>query len=88
MAVGSVGVQGLTVAPAVAATIPVGSVQVITASSGFSVSASKTVTATCPSSRPRVLGGGFTTAGTHIEVTELRPIKGSSVDSYRVTAVA
>lgn len=77
----------LPAAPAAAATIPSGSVQVFSKPSGFSVSTSKRVEAICPADRPRVLGGGFTIAGgSHIEVTELQPIKGATVDSYRVSA--
>jgi hypothetical protein len=79
-------VQAVGIAPAAATTIPVGSVQVVTATSGFSVGSSKTLSAVCPAARPRVLGGGFTTTGTHIVVNELRPVSGSPVDSYRVTA--
>jgi hypothetical protein len=80
------GVQAAGAAPAAAATIPPGSVVVVSASSGFSVSASKTVTAQCPSANPRVLGGGFTTSGQHIEVVERRPMSGLT-DSYRAVAV-
>ena len=79
-------VQAVGIAPAAAATIPVGSVQVVTATSGFSVGSSKTLSAVCPAAKPRVLGGGFTTTGTHIVVNELRPVSGSPVDSYQVTA--
>jgi hypothetical protein len=71
--------------PAAATTIPVGSVEVVTASSGFSTGSSKTLAAVCPAARPRVLGGGFTTTGTHIVVTDLRPM-GGNPDRYRVTA--
>jgi hypothetical protein len=71
--------------PASAATIPVGSVEVVTATSGFSIGSSKTLSAVCPASKPRVLGGGFTTTGTHIVATELQPVAGGT-DSYRVTA--
>ena len=78
--------QAVTPSPAAAATIPPGSVVVVSASSGFSVSASKTVTATCPSTNPRVLGGGFTASGQHIEVVERRPMSGLT-DSYRAVAV-
>ncbi|WP_125803834.1 hypothetical protein [Actinoplanes sp. ATCC 53533] len=79
-------VQTIGVTPAAAATIPVGSVQVVTATSGLTPGSSKTITAVCTSARPFVLGGGFTTTGTHIVVSELQPIDGASVDSYRVTA--
>jgi len=79
-------VQAVGIAPAAAVTIPVGSVEVVTAASGFSVGSSKTLSAVCPAARPRVLGGGFTTTGTHIVVNELRPVSGSPVDSYQVTA--
>jgi hypothetical protein len=80
------GVQAAGAAPAAAVTIPPGSIVVVTASSGFSVSATKTVTAQCPAANPRVLGGGFTTSGQHIEVIERRPMSGLT-DSYRTTAV-
>lgn len=79
--------SALTASPAAAVTIPVGSVQVVSVSSGFSPGPSKTVSAVCPAARPRVLGGGFTIAGTHLVVSELRPVRGTTVDSYRVTAV-
>ncbi|MEU7901518.1 hypothetical protein [Actinoplanes sp. NPDC049118] len=80
------GVQAIGAAPAAAATIPPGSIVVVTASSGFSVSAAKTVTAQCPATNPRVLGGGFTTSGRHIEVVERRPMSGLT-DSFRAVAV-
>jgi len=79
-------VQAVGVTPAAAVTIPVGSVEVVTATSGFSPGPSKTLSAVCPASKPRVLGGGFTTTGTHITATELQPVAGSPVDSYRVVA--
>lgn len=79
-------VQTVGVTPAAAATIPVGSVQVVSASTGLSTGSSKTISAVCPAARPFVLGGGFTTTGTHIVVNELQPIDGASVDSYRVSA--
>ena len=79
-------VQAVGVTPAAAATIPLGSVEVVNAVSGFSTGSSKTLSAVCPAAKPRVLGGGFTTTGTHIVVSELRPVSGSPVDSYRVTA--
>jgi hypothetical protein len=80
------GVQAAGAAPAAATTIPPGSIVVVTASSGFSVSASKTVTAQCPAANPRVLGGGYTSTGQHIEVVERRPMSGLT-DSYRAVAV-
>jgi hypothetical protein len=80
-------VQAVAVTAAAAATIPPGSVQVVSAVSGFSTGPSKTTTAVCPAAKPRVLGGGFTTTGTHIVVTEAQPIAGGP-DSYRVTAQA
>lgn len=77
--------QAIGVSPASAATIPVGSVEVATATA-TGPGLSKTLSATCPAARPRVLGGGFTTTGTHIVATELQPVAGGTVDSYRVTA--
>lgn len=79
-------VQAVGMTPAAAVTIPVGSVEVVTATSGFSAGSSKTLSATCPAARPRVLGGGFTIAGSHIVATELQPVSGAAVDSYRVVA--
>jgi hypothetical protein len=73
-------------APASAVTIPVGSVIVVSQSSGFSTGSSKTTTALCPADRPRVLGGGFTTTGTHLVVNQAQPLAGSPRDSYQVTA--
>ncbi|WP_030440506.1 hypothetical protein [Actinoplanes subtropicus] len=78
-------VQAAGMTPAAATTIPVGSIKVVEVASGFSAGASKTVTAACPASNPRVLGGGFTVVGTHIVVTQLQPITGTT-DSYRVSA--
>ena len=72
-------------APASAVTIPVGSVIAVTQSSGFSTGPSKTTTALCPADRPRVLGGGFTTTGTHLVVSQAQPLAGSPRDSYQVT---
>jgi hypothetical protein len=86
VAVGVAVVQTIGITPAAAATIPVGSVEVVSATSGFSTGSSKTLSAVCTSARPFVLGGGFTTTGSHIVVSELQPIDGASVDSYRVTA--
>ena len=79
-------VQTIGVTPAAAATIPVGSVEVVTATSGLLPGSSRTISAVCTAARPFVLGGGFTTTGTHIVVSELQPIDGAVVDSYKVTA--
>ena len=84
MITGAVVAVGAT--PASAVTIPVGSVLAITQPSGFSTGSSKTTTATCPADRPRVLGGGFTTTGAHIVVSQAQPLAGSPTDSYQVTA--
>ena len=78
-------VQAVAVTAASAATIPPGSVQVVSVASGFSTAPSRTTSAVCPAAKPRVLGGGFTTTGTHIVVTEAQPIAGGP-DSYQVTA--
>jgi hypothetical protein len=72
--------------PASANTIPVGSVIAVSQPSGFSTVSPKTTAAVCPADRPRVLGGGFTTTGTHIVVSQAQPLAGSPTDSYQVTA--
>jgi len=83
--IATVAVQAAGASPAAATTIPVGSVQVVNVTAG-GTGPSKTLSASCPADKPRVLGGGFTTTGTHIVVSELRPVAGNPVDSYRVTA--
>jgi hypothetical protein len=72
--------------PAAASTIPVGSVIAVTQPSGFATGSTKTTSAICPADRPRVLGGGFTIAGTHIVVSQAQPLAGNPRDSYQVTA--
>jgi len=79
--------QALGAQPAAAASIPAGSVQVVTKSSPVNTLATKEpFRANCPSGQ-RVLGGGaFTIGGVHAVITEMQPIHTTSGDSFEVSA--
>jgi hypothetical protein len=81
--------QALGAAPAEAASIPPGSVQVVAKSSPVNNLASKLpFRANCPPGQ-RVLGGGaFTVGGVHAVITELQPIHTTGGDSFEVDAAA
>jgi hypothetical protein len=76
-----------TALPASAATVPVGTVNVVNIASPFD-SSNKTINTKCPAGT-RVVGGGAQIAGGtgHVILTELRPSTGAGGDSYQVTAV-
>lgn len=81
--------QPLMTAPAAAATLPVGSVHVITEQTPFDTRPVKTFSAHCPAGQ-RVLGGGaLTVGGIHAVITEMQPIHPpTGVDTFEVTAAA
>jgi hypothetical protein len=81
--------QALGAAPARAASIPPGTVQVVSGSSPVNRLVPKPpFRANCPPGQ-RVLGGGaFTAGGAHAVITELQPIHTTGGDSFEVSAAA
>ncbi|MGW3425863.1 hypothetical protein [Streptomyces phaeochromogenes] len=81
--------QALGASPAAAASIPAGSVQVVTKPSPVNTLATKEpFRANCPAGQ-RVLGGGaLTVGGVHAVITEMQPIHTANGDSFEVTAAA
>jgi hypothetical protein len=83
------GTQVLSAAPAVATSLPPGSVKTVVTQSPFDALSVKSFSANCPAGQ-RVLGGGaLTVGGVHAVITEMQPIHpATGADSFKVTAAA
>lgn len=85
MAAAVVAVQTVGVVTAAAATLPVGSVKVVSVITPFD-SNNKVAAANCPAGTRVIGGGGFVSGTGHAVLTELRPIVSPTGDTYQVSA--